>query len=78
MIDRTDILKGIFEFLAEKMNRDKIISAKVLAHLIIDRCASSVLDGASFANPDLQFLRFFEESIDQLVGAASFETRSHA
>ena len=45
----------------------RLIDAKSLAYLIIDRCASNIFDPDSISNTDLQFVRFFDESIDELV-----------
>jgi hypothetical protein len=53
--------------LAQDSIRSRLVDAASLAYLIIDRCASNIFDPDSIKNTELQFLRFFSESIDELV-----------
>jgi hypothetical protein len=55
------------EDLTQDTIRARLTDAKTLAYLIIDRCASNIFDPVSIRNTELQFMRFFDESIDALV-----------
>lgn len=58
---------GILEDLRAQAFVDKVVDVKTLAYLIIDRCACNVFDPESITSPNMQFLRQFDESIDDLV-----------
>ena len=67
-LDHTDILHNrVFEYLQDNANRAKVNDAKTFAYLIIDRCACNILDPDSITWPNLQFMRHFNDSIDDLV-----------
>lgn len=73
--DETDVFGGIWKELQKKHFLDQVTDVKTLAYLIIDRCACNVYDPESIKNPDMQFLRQFDESIDNLVSRTQHTTR---
>jgi hypothetical protein len=60
---------SILEDLRAQAFVDKVVDVKTLAYLIIDRCACNVFDPESITIPNMQFLRQFDKSIDDLVSS---------
>ena len=72
--EATDLHHNMMEFLRNSEDRHKVDSPEKLAYFIIDRCAGNVLDQTLIKEKGLQFLQFFEESIDELVSLQSHQS----
>jgi len=70
--DPLDVHTAIVNFLENKPKRNRINNVMKLAFLIIDRCAGNVMDQNLLDQSDLQFIQFFDRSIDILVRYLDF------